>query len=531
MQGRRLGWLAATMLVACAANDDDASEVGTGGTESTGVATEGGTGETTDLPEPLPPLDAAPLTTERTIVPTHPIDTPFVFDPREVEEREEMLAVGYGAWSHGNGEPVMTITPDGSDPPSAGPSAAMITRFVHLADTQLPDDESPTRLVSFDSPAISGAFRPQEAHLCRILNAAARTINAAHAHAPIDFVVLGGDNADSAQTNEVEWFLGILDGAPSVHCDSGDDDDLIPGEDNDPKDRFAPVGLDVPWIWVTGNHDALVQGNLPIAGREAQAVGSEVPLGNSTRDWSQPGGPVFEGPVVPDPKRALLDGPALMALVASSGDGHGITDDVIASGRATYAWDVPGTNIRFLVVDTAAPTGAEKGVITDGYMASAVQPLFDQAEQDAKVVVVATHHASTSLSTGAGLGGTAQPDAWTPEEWQAFLADYPNVVMHLCGHSHENRVRFIEPVGASGYWEVLTPALADWPHQMRLIEMHDRDNGWLAIRAVGLDFSTEGDPIAEEGRELGILDLTSGWTGDAVGLPEDRNVELWVRAP
>ena len=64
-------------------------------------------------------------------------------------------------------------------------------------------------------------------------NASVRTINALHAKDPFAFTLMGGDNADSAQTNEVEWVLSILSGAPSVECDSGDDNDPVPGADND----------------------------------------------------------------------------------------------------------------------------------------------------------------------------------------------------------------------------------------------------------------------------------------------------------
>jgi hypothetical protein len=306
----------------------------------------------------------------------------------------------------------------------------------------------------------------------------------------------------------------------------------VAGEDNDPKDRFAPVGLDVSWIWVTGNHDKLVQGNFTIDGREEAAVGDTLPGGQSTRDWSQPGGPRLRGTaVVPDDDRALLDGPGLLELVRGSGDGHGITEDVAASGMATFAWDVPSTDVRFVVVDTAAPSGGANGLVTDGDVSSTIRPLLDTAEADGKVVFVATHHASTSLDDGGGLGGTAQPDALTTGDWQALLAEYPNVVVHLAGHSHVHRVTWIEPVGGTGYWEVITSALIDWPHQMRVLELRDEDNGWLTLTATSLDYSTDGDPIAADGRTLAILDYTAGWTEDGYGIDVDRNVELWIPAP
>lgn len=67
---------------------------------------------------------------------------------------------------------------------------------------------------------------------------------------------------------------------------------------------------------------------------------------------------------------------------------------------------------------------------------------------------------------------------------------------------------------------------------MRILELRDEDNGWLTIRSVALDYSTEGDPLGAEGRALAIADLTGGWTAfEAMGTPEDRNVELWIPMP
>lgn len=553
---RRFVWSWLSLAMACTGDDGEQTGDTTGAvsSEDEGGETAGGpvtgtdtdatlddtgdsgdtadsTGGTTILPDPLPPLDAVPTTVDERIVPTHAIDPDPVLDPRVPDERQQMLDEGYGAFDLAAGEAILPITPDGTPPPAAGAAPSLLSRFVHLADTQIADDESPLRLVTLDNPVVSGAFRPQEDHGCQLTNAAVRTINAVNAESALDFVVLGGDNADAAQTNEVSWFLGILDGAPVVHCDSGFDDDPEAGEDNDPKDRFAPVGLDVPWIWVTGNHDVLVQGNFVIAGREETAVGEELPSGGSTRDWSMPGGPAFEGPVVADPERALLDGPALMALVAGSGDGHGITPDVVKAGRATYGWDAPGSDLRIIVVDTAAPTGAAEGLVTDADVDALIRPALDAAEADGRLVIVATHHASTSLGDGSGLGGMAHPDALDTADWQALLGEYPNVIAHLCGHSHEHRARFIEPVGGGGYWEIITAAIADWPHQMRIVELHDQDNGWLTITGIALDFATDDDPLAADGRALGILDYTGGWTPDGLGLPEDRNVQLWIEAP
>jgi 3',5'-cyclic AMP phosphodiesterase CpdA len=500
---------------------------GTGATDtSTPSATE--TGTTGELPEPLPPLDGVPLTTEETIAPVHPIEPEPTLDPRIPADMDTLLADGYGEVEVGPGEQVMVRTLDGSDPPDIGANPRLLTRFVHLADAQLVDDESPARIVNLDNDeAFAGSFRPHEANGCAILNAAIRTTNAVHLERPLDFVLLGGDNIDNAQENELAWLQAILEGDPVVHCDSGEDNDPMPGPDNDPKDPMAPVGLDVPWLWVNGNHDLLYQGNLTIESQGGKATGTDASGG--TRDWSLPGGPVVEE-VVADARRRQMSLAELLEAVAGNGDGHGIDAEVIAFGRAYYVFDV-GDTLRVIVVDSAADTGGMAGVIHQADVDAFLRPALDQASTDGRLVIVTAHHGSGSITDGGGLGGTVQDDAITEEEWEGLLGEYDNIMMLLAGHSHVHLARPVTPPGGSPYWEVKTPALVDPPHQLRLIEIHDQDNGYLTITAIAFDFSTDGDDLAADGRDRAIVDLTSAWIQSGAGDLEDRNVQLWVPKP
>jgi hypothetical protein len=363
-------------------------------------------------------------------------------------------------------------------------------------------------------------------------NASVRTINALHAKDPIGFVLLGGDNADSAQTNEVDWVLGMLGGAPEVECDSGDDDDLIDGPDNDGKDPFEAEGLRMPWKWVTGNHDVLVQGNLKVeAGNRTNVLGSVASTG--TRNYAQPGGPVEKGDfVVPDPRRALLSRQELMTKVASHGDGHGLGEAQKQSGKAIYTFDIPDSPIRFLVHDTAAETGGAEGIIHKADVDAMIKPLLDRALDEKKWVILASHHSVGNLSADGGAFGSAQPDAMTAAEWSSFIGGSPNVVFSLVGHSHRHRVVPIAPAGGHAWWEVMTSAIADYPHELRVVEIFDQDNGWIMLRGTCVDYSIEGDPVAAEGRKRGTVDYQSGWTsGEGQGEAQDRNVEIWIKKP
>lgn len=516
----------AVLLAAC--GDDSVSTGGGGGGGSDGNG--GGTGGNAP-PEPLPALSDAPLTTDERISPSHAtVDADITKDLRRPEFLQEFLDDGFGEYEMVAGEPVLPRTLDGSAAPEPGANATMIARFVHLADIQLADDESPSRICNGDVPITptNSAFRPQDGHQCRVLNAAVRTINKVNEELPIDLVVLGGDNIDNAQQNELDWALSILDGSPEVECDSGADDDPVPGGNNDNKDPFIPEGLAMPLLWVNGNHDILHQGNFPPASKEADYLGDYAATG--TRDWTQGGGVVL-GEVPADPDRKPLTGVELLTTVEARGDGHGIPASLPAEGRAFYTHDLEGTPIRFVILDTSALSGSADGLLHQSDIDDFLVPSLNDAVDAEKLVVIMSHHASGSLTDGSGFGGVEQADAITTEDFRGVLSSYPNVLMHLAAHSHVHRVTAIESDTGPAYWEVVSSSLADFPHQMRLVEVWDLDNGFFGIRLVAFDYQTEGDPIAEEGRKLGILDVTTGWELDASGVIEDRNTELHVAAP
>ena len=439
---------------------------------------------------------------------------------------------GYGVLNASPGLGYTTHTFDGSTPPTAGPHSTRIARFVHLTDLQIADDESPTRVASFDSPiGLDAAARPQDSDLCRMTNAAVRTINALHHQDPIDFVLLGGDNADSAQSNEVDWALSILTGAKEVKCDSGAVNDPVPGPDNDGKDAFYAEGLEMPFKWVTGNHDVTVQGDFPITQFLGVELGSVADSG--TRDYTQPGGPIRAGDfVVPDAARKLLDRHALMTKIAASGDGHGIGAAQIASGKATYTFDVPGTPLRLLTIDTATEDGGAEGVIHQADVDALIKPALDRALADGKWVFLASHHGVSSLSTDGGIFGKEQADAVLPDDWVDFVGQYPNVIFGVMGHTHRHNVKVVKSLKGGQWWEVMTSSIADYPHQFHMLELFDQDNGWLMLRATAVDFSTVDDVVAKDARERGTIDWQSGWGMDnGLGDPANRNVELWMKKP
>lgn len=451
-------------------------------------------------------------------------------NPADPAELKKYLAQGYGDLVEGPGESYVPRTLDETTPPAPGLNAKRILHFFHMPDLQLADDESPTRLAALDGAGQTGAAaRPQDQYLCRMLNAAVRAANTVHAADPASFLLLGGDNADSAQSNEVEWALSILGGG-NVECDSGNDDDPIPGPDNDGKDPFVAEGLQVPFKWVTGNHDVLVSGNFPVEEYAQKVLGTEAVGG--TRDYTQNGTIRTGNFVVADSRRALLNRSQLMEKIAAHGDGHGIGDEQKKSGKAIYAFDIPTTNIRFLVLDTATERGGADGIIHQADIDAHIKPKLDQAKNEGKWVIIASHHAVGSLTLDGGVFGEKQLDAVSPEAWMDFIGGYPNVIYSIVGHSHRHRVAAIAPKGKHPWWEVMTSAIADFPHEFRSIEIYDQDNGWLMMRATCVNVRLSDDPVAAEGIRGGVVDFTTGYVGgDGNGEPSDRNVELWVKKP
>ncbi len=480
----------------------------------------------------LQPLADAKLTTERIIVPKQARESkPDARVPMDPSSREALLALGYGAYDWGAGEPVLPRMPDGtSTPPASGANAKRLVRLVHMTDVHVTDDESPIRMELFDgAPPLDGAARPQAPFEGRMLNAAVRTINVLHTKDPVDFVLVTGDVCDAAQQNEVTWFMQIMDGVDSVACDSGDVNDPVPGTGNDPKDPFQAEGLKPPWFFCMGNHDALVLGITKItAANQATATGDNS-VGGFT-DWSQPGGVVRKGEDTPDPLRKPLMRDEMIPLLSSVGGGHGVAGTAVAN-RVCYTMDVEGTPLRFIIHDTAAEGGGADGVVRKSVVDAFLKPALDAAKAEGKWVILASHHPISALSDGSGADAETQADAMLPGDVMTLLASYGNVILSVTGHTHEHVVKWLDGGSGKGFWEIQTSSLIEFPNQMRMIEVTDEDNGYLSVQLVGIDFATDGDDVAEQGRVYAIVDHTSGWGAGSAGSTSDRNVKLYVPVP
>jgi hypothetical protein len=218
---------------------------------------------------------------------------------------------GYQRFVEGPGAPIVLRDELAAALPGREGRREPLATIVHLTDIHLIDGQSPTRvefLDRYDDPAtvnpnfFSSAWRPQEtlgAHVADAMNRALRAVGAGPVTGrAFDCAVTTGDSTDNQQINELDWFLTVTDGGRPLAFNSGDPDRYEGVQDDDEAsfdpayyhpgggdridryrtdlgypDRpemldaaivpFTPVGLPCPWYSVYGNHDGLLQGNMP----------------------------------------------------------------------------------------------------------------------------------------------------------------------------------------------------------------------------------------------------------------------------
>jgi metallophosphoesterase (TIGR03767 family) len=366
---------------------------------------------------------------------------------------------------------------------------------------------------------------------------------------------------------------------------------------------FVARGLRAPTYVAFGNHDALYQGTvsagpgLVVPGISFEDIAIDClklvyPLANE-QTLGPPPNPadmlagLATGKTVlvpPDRQRQFVDKRQFKDIFreGSQPDDHGFAyvdpvERADSNDQASYYSWSPKPGLRFVVLDTVSesgllvspgsdgtPTGGESGNIDDPQWLW-LQDELGRAQAANELIVLFGHHNVKTLKqatpdevspcTGIQRFGhdrfnpscDRDPRLSTPihngPQFRDLLLAHPNVIAYVAGHTHENEiVPFSGPNG--GFWEITSPATADWPPQHRVIDVMDNRDGTLSLFATILDHDSSSQApvsgtdaagfgigeLASIGRTITYNDPQEGPDGSE-GLAIDRNAELLIANP
>ena len=435
---------------------------------------------------------------------------------------------GDGTLERAPGEPML----DRTELAPADRVIRTLATLGQISDAHVRDEESPARAVLLDrlGPPFTSTFRPHEALSTQVLAASVRSVNGLDP----DAVLVTGDLIDSAQVNELDQALGVLEGG-LVQPDSGApgyqgpqaaasadpfvyrpdlDAPRHPGLLASAQRAFRSPGFNAPWYVAPGNHDLLVQGEAPPSTALGElAVGNRA-LSEIDRETDIPGAfspgvvdsvlsnglPGKTVAVPADPRRRHLGATAATQRLRSASNSEG------RLARLDHSFDV-GPRLRVVVLDLVRREGGSDGRVQSDQVAWLRSELARAGERN---VVVVSHQPLASSDGG--------------ESALAVLDESPRVIAALSGHTHRSS---IEPrrSTAGGYWLIGTPSLADYPQQARALKLVETEGGGVALETWMVD--TAPDPLADTARDLAFLDAQGGRPGGATGDREDRNARLF----
>ena len=476
-------------------------------------------------------------TLDRIIIPANVASWPVMY-PYEISKFSTFP--GYGKWNYGPGldyQKRVDLMSTGYTGISITKSARLLNFFA-ITDVHITDEESPASALYFGyKGGFIGGYSPVLLYTTQVFDAAIHTINALEKENPIDFGISMGDACNNTQYNELRWYIDILDGKKIIP-DSGTKDDPIPGPGNDYQDEFQAEGLDsaIPWYQTLGNHDHFWTGLLPPteASRKVFTQDGILNIGNIFAYPNDPlpfnsrgfymgsiDGSTLLGEITgigamesyptppkvraPDPnRRSLKKEEWINEFFSTSSNpvGHGFSRSNASTGFACYSFEPKGNiPIKVIVLDD---TQSNDDPHLSFYAHSSIDNVrynwlvteLGKGQSEGKLMIISSHIPIGVLPPDNGMGWSASA-AVSEGDFIAKLHTFPNLILWIAGHRHVNQITPMPSTDLahpeSGFWEVESTSLRDFPQQFRLFEITRNSDNTVSI------ITTNVDPIMKEG--------------------------------
>lgn len=473
----------------------------------------------------------------------------------------EYVNSDFGKWTWGPGTnegQKLTLMPQGY---AGATNVARLLSFFSMADVHMTDKESPAQVpylgwrANFGEAGLAqlnpSAYSPVVLDSTHRLDAAVTTINDLHRVIPFDFGIILGDMCNSGQYNELRWFIDVMDGKYIIPSSGAH----VGADTIDYQMPFQATGLNrsIPWYAVIGNHDqawmgigypseklqnAMISSNIlsiSINGPLIPPGGDGAGMYVGVVDGSTPYGTVikwgltnlFETPptVVADADRRMLsttlDSPTNFVNAffdtTSLPVGHGFKQGISGSLAACYAFEpLEGVPIKVIVLDNTCKEdtpGQLASFYGGGWVDDARYNWLTnelQAGQDADQLMFLACHIPILPQQSAT--DTSRVNTFADPISEINLVNtlhaYPNLVLVMAGHRHQNVVTpFPSPdpdYPERGFWQVETVSMRDFPQQLCAWEILRNSDNSISILTTSVDPAVDESSLAWRSRAYGI---------------------------
>jgi metallophosphoesterase (TIGR03768 family) len=499
------------------------------------------------------PISSEVYTTRHRAIVPDPVTDASTIPPWEPSQFKEN---GLGLWHYVSGVDagkVTQIMPAGYDASSVTNTASLL-RFFTMTDTHVYDKESPSQpfyllmrdlKYPFNSlPAITYTML----YTTHILDAAIQTVNVLHRQKAFDCGIFIGDACNNSQYNEARWYLDVIDGGlitPSSGAHAG-------AETIDYQKPYQAEGLDktISWYQTKGSHDNFWFGGSPVIdvlrqnyigenilcvgdvlANASVAVFNEQTYRMGTVDGSTQYGNIIGAgsasttspiTVAADANRHTLNMKDWMSEffnTSSNPVGHGFSQANIDNNFASYSFE-PKSNIpiKVIMLDNTQSEESEQldptlTIYGNGSLDAARYSWLinelDKGQSEGKLMIIAAHVPIDVEPYDSGDPGShSVTGCWGPDsdvndhtQLVPTLLKYPNLILWLAGHQHNNQVTpFASPDSSHpelGFWEVQTASLRDFPQHFRTFDIARNSDNTISIIITDVDPAVrEGSPAA-----------------------------------